>query len=175
MSLIQIAQEHSGDFIRYHSGIEKLHQLTAPPPPIARDVAVWVLWGATGTGKTHRVMTNHPNCYVVAGRGRDPWGQYNGEAVLLMDEFDWEKWSVQEMNKITDKWRYLLDARYHDRYAAWTQIYICSNETPTAWWPNASQPLIESIRRRLRPGVRQVSSQAPTLDEIKAMPPSPAL
>lgn len=175
VTLIQIAQEHSGDFIRYHAGIERLHQLTAPPPPIARDVAVWVLWGATGTGKTHRVMTNYQDCYVVAGRGRDPWGQYNGQAVLLMDEFDWHKWSIQEMNKVLDKWRYLLDARYRDRYAAWTQVYICSNETPTAWWPDASQPLIDSVRRRLRAGVRQISSQVPTLDEVKAAQPDPVL
>lgn len=174
-ALTQIAQEHPGDFIRYHAGIERLHQLTAPPPPIARDVVVWVLWGATGTGKTHRVMHAHPDCYTVAGRGRDPWGQYNGQAVLLMDEFDWERWSIQEMNKITDKWRYLLDARYRDRYAAWTLVYICANETPTSWWPNASQTLIDSIRRRLRAGVRLVSSQVPTLDELKALPPNPAL
>lgn len=173
--LTQIAQEHPGDFIRYHAGIERLHQLTAPPPAVARDVVVWVLWGATGTGKTHRVMMAHQNCYVVAGRGRDPWGQYNGQEVLLMDEFDWERWSIQEMNKITDKWRYLLDARYRDRYAEWTQVYICSNETPTSWWPNASQPLVDSIRRRLRAGVREVLSQVPTLDELKALPPNPAL
>lgn len=170
--LQQIAGEHAGDFIRYHAGIAQLHQQIAPLPPPQRDVTVWVLWGATGTGKTHRVLTAYPEAYSVLGRGRDPWGQYRGQAVLLLDEFDCRNWTVQEMNAILDKWRHRLDCRYRDSYAAWTLIFICANSDPMGWWHDAPPLLLESIRRRLRTSCRQVRRQG-TIEDAIAQPPEP--
>ena len=81
-ALQEIADAHPGDYIRYHAGIQALHLLIAPPPPVGRDVTVTVLWGPTGTGKTHRVLARWPTCYMVDA-GRDPWGNYNREAYYL--------------------------------------------------------------------------------------------
>nr|WAE42950.1 MAG: replication associated protein [Cressdnaviricota sp.] len=172
-TMTQIATAHPGDYIRYHAGIEKLAHLIAPPKPIFREVAVWVLWGDTGLGKTHRVLTTYPDCYQVCGRGRDPWGQYRGQAVLLMDEFDPSLWTIQTMNGLLDKWRLLLDARYTDRYAEWTQIYICTNLIPTSWYADAPVVLRDSLRRRIARSCREVTSREPTLDEIKESAPVP--
>lgn len=174
-SLRNIAQEHPGDFIRYHAGIAALHAQVAPAPPAERIVMVTVLWGDTGVGKTHRVMNAvaAEDLYIVSGRGRDPWGMYRGEQVLLMDEFNWELWSIQEMNGILDKWRFRLDARYHDRYAAWTRVYICCNESPVAWYPAASQPLIQSLRRRIQTSCRLVLSREPSLGDLLEAEPNP--
>ena len=65
----EIADAHPGDYIRYHAGIQALHLLIAPPPPVGRDVTVTVLWGPTGTGKTHRVLARWPTCYMVDAGG----------------------------------------------------------------------------------------------------------
>lgn len=54
------------------------------------------------------------------------------------------------MNKYLDKWRYQLDARYHDKYAHWTRVIIISNTNPWDWWPLAPVPLREAIFRRFQ-------------------------
>ncbi|AUM61892.1 Rep [uncultured virus] len=168
-SIAAIAEAHPGDYIRYHAGINALHEQVAPKPPAAREVQVIVLWGATGTGKTHRIMTQFPECYPVIW-GRDPWGHYQGEDCVLFDEFDWEKWSIQEMNRFLDKWRCLLDARYRNRYAAWTRVAICANSCPSSWWPNAPVLLLQSIRRRIATSCYKVLSKEQEIEDMEQTP-----
>lgn len=168
--MVQIAQEHPADFIRYHHGIQVLHALVTPKPPLQREVTVRILWGPTGTGKTHRVMTAYPDVYCVKP-GRDPWGAYRQEDAVFFDEFDYTKWSIQEMNRLLDKWRILLDARYQDRYAAWTRVFICSNDNPASWYPEASGPLIMALHRRMSNGAcRLVENRDTPLEELPINP-----
>jgi len=168
-SLVVIAEEHPGDYIRYHSGINALHAKVAPKPPSFRLVEVICFWGATGTGKTHRTMTTYPDCYPVVP-GRDPWGNYNGEDTVFFDEFDHEKWSIQQMNSICDKWRFLLDCRYNNKYAAWTRVVICANSSPLTWWPTAQLALVQAFRRRLGAGCRLVLNQEQSTEDMEVTP-----
>jgi len=153
-----IANEFPSDFIRYHQGIRAIQELLGPAPAVQRDVEVFVMWGPTGVGKTHRVMMQWPEAYQVVV-GRDPWGRYNGQETVLFDEFDYTKWTVQAMNQYLDKWRCPLDARYHDRYAEWKRVVICSNSSPLSWWPEAPLLLIQSFRRRIQGRVYHILNQ----------------
>lgn len=171
-TLSTIADSYSGDYIRYHGGIQALHALLAPLPPTERDITVIVLWGPTGTGKTHRFMHAYPEIYSVKP-GRDPWGQYRGQSEILFDEYDPSKWAVQDMNRYLDKWRCMLDARYTDRYAAWVLVGICANSPPNSWYPEAAPLLEAAFRRRIRGRVWMVDNQEPTLEEIMSSPPTP--
>lgn len=174
-SLREIAEAHPTDYIRYGQGIARLHELLAPPPAVERVVTTWVLWGPTGVGKTHRVLTNYPSVYQVIEKGRDPWGRYNDQPVLLLDEFNWRQWTPQEMNSILDKWRFPLNCRYHDKFAAWTLVYICCNDNPNEWYNdgNTSQALRDAVRRRLHASCRYIANQEPSLDMIQLEEPQP--
>lgn len=163
-SIADLADEHPSDFIRYSSGIQNMHAVLAPRPAASREVQVCVLWGPTGVGKTHRIMTAAPDAYQVEP-GRDPWGRYNGEELVCFDEFDYTKWTIQQMNRFLDKWRCPLDARYRDRYAAWTRVVILANCSPLTWWPDAPLPLIESIRRRIQGHVFHITTRDQDLDD----------
>lgn len=167
-----IAERYPGDFIRYHAGITKLCSLTGPKPPAERDVEIFVMWGPTGTGKTHRTMTTWPNAFAVIP-GRDPWGMYNGEETIFFDEFDPSLWPVTAMNRYLDKWRVLLDARYNNKYGAWTRVVICANSNPASWYADQAAPLQDAFRRRIRGRCWAVNSQEPTMEEITQMPPTP--
>lgn len=167
--LAQIATDHPGDYIRYHSGIQAYHALVQKKPPLERDMNVYVLWGPTGQGKTHRVMHRWPDCYCVKP-GRDPWGNYRGEDCIFFDEFNWERWEINTMKQYLDKWRLLLDARYHDRYAAWTQVVICCNSSPMSWYPLANQPDIDALRRRLIGRCWLIQSREDNWEELEPNP-----
>jgi len=150
--LTLIAAENPGQYIKYHAGIEALHQ------KIGRDqkyITEWrpqitcsVLWGPTNTGKTHRVLSEHPGAYQV-NPGRDPWGDYNGQDVIIFDEFNPKLWTIHQMNKFLDKYPLTLDARYHNNFAAWTKVYIIGNEPPSSWWREEPPMYRNALFRRL--------------------------
>lgn len=169
-TLTVIAQTNPETFIKFHAGISALHAAVRPPQPLERELVVFVLWGDTATGKTHRVMhaESPDQLYVCPGPGRDPWGAYRQEPAILLDEFDWQAWPLQKMNQILDKWPLQLDARYHNLYAAWTRVYICCNDSPTSWYSNATQALRAAIRRRIATRCRLVldKERFPTIQSV---------
>lgn len=160
-----IAEKYTSDFIRYSAGIRNLIAVMAPKPPIEREVEVIVLWGPTGTGKTHRCMVTYPDLYVVKP-GRDPWGLYRGEKTILFDEFDAEAWKITDMNRYLDKWRTMLDARYNDRYAVWERVLICANSPPQSWWPTAAPLLKDAFMRRIRGHCYLIEAQDPPMNAL---------
>jgi len=81
-SLRDIATRFPTSFIRYHRGIQSLIETTAPMPALERQVEVLILWGPTGTGKTHRTLHAWPTIYG-AKPGRDPWGATEGEGDFI--------------------------------------------------------------------------------------------
>lgn len=170
--LEEIASAHPADFIRYHGGIRQLHILLAPPQPIERPVTVIVLWGPTGTGKTHRIRHAFPDLHLVKP-GRDPWGGYRRQAAVCFDEFDYEKWTIQQMNDYCDKWSIELDSRYNNKMAVYTTIIIIANSSPMQWWPNERGTLlISAFHRRITDRCWFVPNQQGSLSDLMATPPT---
>ena len=141
-SLKQLARIQPEIIVKYPTGIEKLIQLAATDVPTQRDIWVHILWGPTNTGKTHRVLTAFPTAYS-APAGRDPFGMYQGEQVLLIDEFDSKDWDLNLMKKVLDKWPF-SSAAATNKCARWTIVFIISNDSPTpsipTWGLRRSRP-----------------------------------
>lgn len=176
-SIQDIARAHPGDFIRYHSGISALHVQIAPKRPPIKEMRLAVLWGPTGTGKTYRCRTRFPDAYDVP-RGRFPFDSYRGEETIILDEFSWEDWTIQDFNRMVDVYRYNLSTRYQNRSADWTRVLICANSNPATWWTSTPDaPLLESARRRLRGCCflveRRETNGGPSIEEIIEGPATP--
>lgn len=146
--LHQIAQNHPLEWIKYHSGILDLHRQLAPAAPIRREIETTILWGTTGVGKTHRVLTKYPDSFIVLP-GRDPFGNYCGEKTVIFEEFDYEKWTIQEMNRFLDCWKCKLDCRYMDKFALWSKVFILSNINPDKWFQFCREELRAAFFRRI--------------------------
>lgn len=172
--LQQIVAAHPVTWIRSHQGIQDLYERLAPEPPPFREVAVQVLWGPSGTGKTHRILTDATlrrtgGIYVVRP-GRGPWDRYNGQSTILFDEFNWRKWEIFEMNQYLDKWTMSLDCRFRDKSAVWTRVVICANSSPVTWYTDQELEVQLAFRRRLGHGCRHVMAQEQDADTL---PPDP--
>jgi len=128
-SMKEIAREYPTQFVKFHSGLLALHLLNKEKPPAERNVAVTLLWGETGTGKTHRVRKAHPTGYTIRA-GRGPFDNYNGEETVIFDEFDSKDWPITDMLMYLDKWECPLNCRYQNKYAAWSRIFIITNLDP---------------------------------------------
>lgn len=160
----EIAVLHPNQFIKFHAGIKELVHLVAPLPPLRRTVTVTVLWGSTGTGKTYRTTEKYPDSYMVEP-GRDPWGGYRGQEVIVFDEFDPTKWSIQEMNRYLDIYRLQLNCRYQNKYAFWGKVYILSNSPPERWYYAFDNELQAAFLRRIT-RVIEVRSMTTTIEDL---------
>lgn len=92
-----------------------------------RNVEVTYIFGKTGAGKTRSVMDaySYSNVFRVTDY-QHPFDTYEGQDVILFEEF-------HSSLKITDILNYLdiyplkLPARYSDKIACYTKVYITSN------------------------------------------------
>lgn len=139
-------------------GVDKLRTLFGPKPPTYRDVRVIVMYGAPGTGKSHRGRITYPDAYCITGKYHEgkSFDGYTCERCLILDEWrDWE-WPLTFMNSVLDKWKLMLQCRYNNKYAQWDTVIVITNDRPDyVYAADASAP---SFQRRIKDRVFEIRS-----------------
>lgn len=143
-----VAEEHPETLVKFHAGLEKLALLITPPPPQVCLRTAAIIWGPPGVGKTWAVVHRHPDAYFVIP-GRDPWGMYRDQDVIVFDEFHPDQYTIQDMNRWMQPYRTLLSCRYHDKWARWSTVIIISNLNPTGWYYAWPEEIRGSFFRRI--------------------------
>ena len=96
-----------------------------------RPLQVSYLYGASGAGKTRSIYETHDprSIYRVtnyrAARGVSFDG-YHGQEVLVFEEFS-SQIPIEDMLNYLDIYPLALPARYNDKTACYTMVYITSN------------------------------------------------
>lgn len=96
-----------------------------------REIEVAYIYGAPGTGKTRSIFEAHGAeniCRVTnyrMGKGVS-FDAYHGQDVLVFEEFNGQI-QIEEMLNYLDRYPLLLPARYSDRVACFTKVYLTSN------------------------------------------------
>ncbi len=96
-----------------------------------RKLTVTYLYGATGTGKTSGIYKKHPAteiCRITDYNGKNGvrFDAYHGQDVLVFEEFN-SQIPIEAMLNYLDIYPLMLPARYTDRTACFTKVYITSN------------------------------------------------
>lgn len=95
-----------------------------------REVSVTYLYGDTGTGKTHSIYEKYNPCDVcrlTSYKGdKVIFDAYHGQDVLVFEEYH-SQVPLPDMLSYLDKYPLMLPARYSDRVACYTHVYIVSN------------------------------------------------
>lgn len=109
---------------------------------------VEVIVGEAGVGKTRSVYEKHGYDNVFTADMKmlktDFWGQYDGEKVLLIDDFNgWVPYTY--MLKILDGHPLQLNIKNGHTYKNWSKVYITSNQKPALWYNN----IANNLKRRL--------------------------
>lgn len=92
-----------------------------------RDVEVIYIYGPTGTGKTRHVMDtyDYKNVCKITNYNH-PFDNYKNQDVILFDEFR-DSIPISDMLQYLDCYPCILPARYADKVACFTKVYITSN------------------------------------------------
>lgn len=112
---------------------------------------IHVLWGPPGTGKTKYVFEKH-NCRDIFEPdlrkcGTHWWTAYDGQDVILLDEFTGQL-PIRDFLRLIDRYPYRMETKGGHTWRTATKIYICSNESPSDWYP-AEAHQFAKIQRRL--------------------------
>lgn len=93
-----------------------------------RDIEVAYVQGETRTGKTYGILQKYglDNVYRAMMGKKNSFDGYHGQDVILFDEFR-EDIPLPTMLMYLDKYPCTLEARYHDRVAAYTKAFVVSN------------------------------------------------
>ncbi len=98
-----------------------------------RNIKVTYLFGASGTGKTSSIYAKHPMSEIYRiieynCRNGLRFDGYQGHDVLVFEEFN-SQIPIETMLNLLDIYPLMLPARYNDRVACYTQVYITSNNS----------------------------------------------
>ncbi len=97
---------------------------------IIRNVETTYIYGATGTGKTKGIYDRHDPreiCRITNYKqGNASFDAYAGQEVLVFEEF-YSQIPIGEMLNYLDIYPLMLPARYSDKVACFTKVYITSN------------------------------------------------
>jgi len=181
----EIARRFPNEYIRMGRGIQEWIITRKEMPPLLRqDFHVLYFWGESGVGKSYRVKMDpiwSASLYVVPD-GLHPWDGYSDQETVLFDEWNSETWPLNQMNNYLDPYRLELSCRYHNKYAAWRRVVICSNFSPSqayAHIPNATARGAFLRRLKDHQACRYIDKRQDegglSLQEIIDSPPEPLL
>lgn len=149
----EIVEEHPNQVLNV-SRIEQARQLHlhSQSKKTIRDIFVIYVHGGSGTGKTRTVMSMNDltDVYRVTGY-KHPFDAYSGEKVLVLDEFR-SSLEISQLLNILDIYPTALEARYTNRQAAYTRVYIISNDSINSQYPGVKNEKPETwtaFRRRV--------------------------
>jgi hypothetical protein len=97
-----------------------------------RELQVNYYYGATGAGKTRKIFDSHnfSDIYRITNYGTTNNGVrfdgYHGQSVIVFEEFA-SQIPISDMLNYLDRYPVSLPARYSDRVACYTTVYITSN------------------------------------------------
>ena len=116
-----------------------------------RDLEVVYIHGDTGSGKTRYVMETHGynNVFRVLETGSGKFDGYCGQDVLLFDEFR-STFKIGDMLNWLDGYPLELPARYSNRMAKFTKVYIISNWTFEMQYAEARANMTPTYKAFLR-------------------------
>ena len=118
-----------------------------------RTIEVTYLYGATGTGKTRSIFEKHlaeDICRITDyGKNGVRFDAYTGQEVLVFEEFN-SQIPIEDMLNYLDIYPLTLPARYNDRIACYTKVYITSNIPLTEQYKDIQRSRMETWLAFLR-------------------------
>ena len=133
---LEIVKRYPQQAVRCQSAIDRYRLEWDRANAEWRDLEVTYLHGLTGVGKTRMVMEKYgySNVHRCTDK-KHPFETYNGQDVLVFEEFR-SSYKIEDMLNWLDGYPVELPARYANKLAKFTKVYIISNWQLDEQYPN---------------------------------------
>lgn len=132
--------------IRYYGNLLKICSASLQPVGMVRSCTV--LWGPTGTGKSHRAWEEAG----LEAYSKDPrtkfWDGYSGQGTVVLDEFRGSI-DISHLLRWLDKYPVRVEVKGSSIPLSATRFYITSNLHPVGWFPDLDATTYAALERRL--------------------------
>lgn len=155
--LRQVHEEHFGTMIRYGKALKEYKRTITKPRDFKSKVFLFV--GPPGKGKStlmkliaKYVAGSNDGVYkapMPKGSGQY-YDDYDGQDVLILDEFDGSRMRPTEFNDICDEHECVLTVHGgagHQMVSKY--IFIGTNYLPSKWWKNRNPSQVRQTMRRI--------------------------
>lgn len=152
--MADIRREFPGPFIRYPGGIKQAMALAHRPVGWDRGpVRAWVVAGRAGIGKTRHALGI---CRDLGLQPSDlyrwtpgaPWEQYQEENVVVMEDYNWHKASLDKLLEWIDRYHTQARVLYGTVWIKATRFILTSNYRFEDWWAEESEDRVAALHRR---------------------------
>ena len=130
--------EANADLIKYFDKFDRIRLTlnTEKYKKCWRDLEVTYIFGKTGAGKSRFVMETYgyENVFRVTDYTH-AWDTYEGQDIVVLEEYA-SSFQIQKLLNYLDGYPLKLEARYSDKTACYTKLYIISNISLEEQYPN---------------------------------------
>lgn len=134
-TMVEIADKHFAEFLRYERSIKSYQQLKIQPRDQNITPEILIYWGPSGTGKTRKAIEENPDAYIKQKPEgtQDFWSQYTGQKTIIFDEFySWIPYD--KLLRICDRYPYVVNIKGTDYKLPATKFIFTSNQNPEGWY-----------------------------------------
>ena len=157
----EIWEAHPGTCMRYPKATKYARKVVTRPrwtvrPADLPEPVLIVIWATSGLGKSYttRLYFGEQAYFTNHGENDHPWDDYEGQKIIVLDEFRDDQWNYKTINSLCDmRLKLLLRCRYENCWANHEKLIMLTNCDPRQWYTvgNALPPeLLETVRRRIR-------------------------
>lgn len=145
----ELWREYPGAMARLPGVSHRIRSLKVPVR--TKELEVYVLYGAAGTGKSRLVQENFPDVYKVPYARTGLWltARACESKIILLEDFDGNL-PLKQFNRLVD--RYPEEVECKNGHLWWLPdvIFITTNTLPSHWYPTDSRQDVKSqIFRRI--------------------------
>ncbi len=130
-----IIDKYPLEYFKFHNHIETFRTtlLAEKYKKAWRTLEVTYIYGKTGVGKTRNIMETYgyENVFRVTDYQRAKFDAYKGQDVVILEEFRSGNggFTISDMLNLLDGYPLMLPARFNDKVACFTKVFILTN------WP----------------------------------------
>jgi len=152
MSILDLTDQYFASCAKNLRFFERYKMLHTPPR--CEKTKCRVLWGPTGTGKSHTANTEYPGAYWKCHGNW--WDGYCGQETVVIDEFyGWLSYSF--MLRLLDKYPLIVETKGGHVSFTSAMVVITSNKHPKDWYDPITCPYAP-LERRLE-SITQIQPQ----------------
>nr|WAE42205.1 MAG: replication associated protein [Cressdnaviricota sp.] len=137
---------------QYPRGTEMLRSLLQPSDRFGK-IQCSFIWGDPGTGKSFSVINKYGRDKVYIKNRSKWWSKYNGEQVVLFDDFLPTVDGIRfiDLLQILDNYKIICEPKGGDVYLRANKFYFTNNEHYTKWygWDTLSDIRQDAFKRRI--------------------------
>lgn len=140
MSIVEVSDKHFSRFLHAERGIRNYKRLHTKPRDPAVAPMIYLVLGPSGTGKTRMA-------YDISGSG-DPdrssevywhpggkwWDDYDGQRIVVFDEFYGHKLPFTQLLQILDRYPLRVETKGGSVQFTATEFIFTSNQDPKYWY-----------------------------------------